>query len=134
MLISMPDQREELAAMVLELRSNRAVLDGLTNWYGVFVFTGGRVPTVHWNLTAMTSYLEHPPVADGLWASEIEHYRRLAQAIGNLGEEGTGPRTLRCRHDLGDRFGQAAAEIRLVTDALTSSMTKALERLRPPSP
>ena len=134
MLISMPNQRKELAALVLELESNRAVLDGLTDWYEVFVFTGGRVPTAHWNLSAMTSYLEHPPTADGRWAAEIGHYRHSAQAIGDLGQAGTGPRTLRCRHDLGDRFGQAAAEMRLATDGLASSMMKAMERLRPFSP
>jgi len=127
MLALMPNHREELAAMVLELQSNQAVLDGLTNWYEVFVFTGGRVPTAHWDLAAMTSYLEHPSAADCPWTSGIEHYRRLAQAISNLGQTGAGPRTLRCRHDLGDRFGQAASEIRLVTDLLASSMTKAME-------
>jgi hypothetical protein len=129
MLALMPKQREEVAAMVLELKGNRAVLDGLTNWYEVFVFTGGHVPTAHWNLVAMTSYLEHPSATDCLWTSEIEHYRRLAQAISDMGQAGTGPRTLRCRHDLGDRFGQAASEIRLVADSLASSMTKAMERL-----
>lgn len=132
MLALMPNHREELAAMVVELQSNRAVLDGLTNWYEVFVFTGGRVPTAHWNLIAMTSYLDHPSAADCPWNSGIEHYRHLALTIGNLGQTGVGPRTLRCRHDMGDEFGQAASEIRLVSDSLVSSMTKAMER--PPFP
>jgi hypothetical protein len=43
-------QREELAAMVLELQTNRTTLDGLVNWYGVSVFTGGAVPTARWVL------------------------------------------------------------------------------------
>ena len=43
---------EELAAMVLELQSNRAILDGLADWYGVFVFTGGAVPTAQWDIAA----------------------------------------------------------------------------------
>ena len=128
----MPNHREELAAMALELQSNRAVLEGLTNWYGVFVFTGGRVPTADWNLVAMTSYLDHPSASDGLLTSGIKQYRDLAQAIGSLGQAGAGPRTLRCRHDMVDRFNQAAAKIRLVTDSLASSMTNAME-LRPPS-
>ncbi len=131
MLALMPNHREELAAMVQELQSNRAVLDGLTNWYHVFVFTGGRVPTADWKLVAMTSYLEHPSTADCLSTSGIENYRRLAQAINDSGQTGAGPRTLRCRHALGDRFGQAAAEIRLLADSLISSMTKAVQRLRP---
>jgi len=134
MLVLILNHREELAAMALELQSNRAVLDGLTNGYGVFVFTGGCVPTAHWNLVAMTSYLEHPSATDSLLNSGIEHYRDLTQAIGNLGQTGAGPRTLKCRHDMGDRFDQAAAEIRLATDSLASSMTSALERLQPPAP
>jgi hypothetical protein len=134
MLILIPNHREELAAMALELQSNRAVLDEMTNGYSVFVFTGGCVPTAHWNLVAMTSYLEHLSTTDGLLKPGIERYRDLAQAIGNLGQTGAGPRTLRCRRDMGNRFDQAAAEIRLVTDSLASTMTSALERLQPVPP
>ena len=119
--------------MVLELQSNRAILDGLADWYGVFVFTGGHVPTAEWNLVAMTSYLEHPLAADCLSTSEIERYRQLAQAISELGQAGAGPRTLRCRHDLGDTFGQAASEIRVLTNTLESSVTTAMEKLWPPA-
>ena len=36
--------REQLAAMLRELQTNRGVLAGLTSWYGLFVFTGGDVP------------------------------------------------------------------------------------------
>jgi len=126
--------REQLLAMMLDLQNNRAILDGLANWYRVFVFTGGHVPTAHWNLSAMTAYLEHPLAADYLSTSEIDRYRHLARAIAELGHAGVGPRTVRCRYALGDKFDQAAAEIRVVTDILESSVTKAIGGLRPPSP
>jgi hypothetical protein len=126
--------REQLSAMMLDLQNNRAILDGLATWYGVFVFTGGHVPTAHWNLSAMTSYLEHPLAADCLSTSEIDRYRHLARTIDELGHTGGGPRTLRCRYALGDKFDQAASEIRLVTDTLESSVTKAIGGLLSPSP
>lgn len=126
MMVVISNHRDELAAMVLELQGNRAVLDGLANWYKVFVFTGGHVPTAQWNLAAMTAYLEHPSPADCLSTSDIQRYRHLARAIGELGQDGTGPRTLRCRRDLGDKFGQAASEVRDLTDSLESSAAKAM--------
>jgi len=129
MLAATPNRREQLAAMVLELQSNRAVLYGLSNWFAVFVFTGGRVPAAQWNLVATTSYLRHPAAANSLSTSDLERYRRLVQAIGDLGQTAAGPRTLKCRHSLGDRFGLAASELRLVTDALEFSMTKAMETI-----
>jgi len=124
MLALTPNHREELAAMALELQSNRAVFDGLTNWYGVFDFTGGCVPTADWNLVAITSYLEHPSGSDAVLTSGIEEYRDLAHTIGSLGQLGAGPRTLRCRHDMVDRFNRAAAKIRLVTNSLASSIAE----------
>ena len=92
------------------------------------------MPTAHWNLSAMTSYFEYPLAADHLSTSEIDRYRHLAWAIDELGHTGVGPRTVRCRCALGDKFDQAAAEIRVVTDILESSVTKAIGGLRPPSP
>lgn len=123
------NRREELAMMVVELQANRLVLDGLSKWYGLFVFTGGHVPTAQWNVFAMTSYLGHPVAADCLSASDIQRYRHLAQAISELGQTATGPTTLRYRYDLGDKFRQAASEIRVLTDTLESSVTKAVEEL-----
>lgn len=123
------NRHEELAEMVLELQTNQVVLEGLTRWYGVFVFTGGQVPTAPWNLVAMTSYLKHPLAADCLSISEIHRYRHLAQAISELGHPGTGPTTLRYRHDLGDKFVQAASEMRGLANTLELSLTKAVEEL-----
>jgi hypothetical protein len=128
------EHRGQLLAMMLDLQNNRAILEGLANWYRVFVFTGGHVPTAHWNLSTVTSYREHPPATDYLSTSEIDRYRYLVRAIDELGHTGVGPRTVRCRYALGDRFDQAAAEMRVVTDTLESSATKALGGLRPPSP
>jgi hypothetical protein len=127
MLALSPTRRKELAAMILELQINRAVLYGLTNWFSVFVFTGGRVPAAIWNLVATNSYLRHPAAADSLTTSGLERYRGLVQTIGDLGQTAAGPRTLKCRHNLGNRFSLAASELRIVSDSLESSMTKAME-------
>lgn len=124
------NDREELAAMLLELQTNQGILDRLTRWYGLFVFTGGDVPTAQWNLAALTSHLEHPPATDCLVASEIQHYRRLIQALGGLAQPGVGPRTLRCRYEMGHRFRAVASEIRLLTETLESSVMIALEELQ----
>jgi len=123
------NDREELAAMLLELQANRGILGGMTSWYGLFVFTGGDVPTAQWSLTAITSYLEHPLATDCLLTSEIQRYRQLIQTLGALGQPGARPRTLRCRHEMGQRFRQAATDIRDLTDTLESSVMKALEQL-----
>ena len=123
-----PTRRGELAAMVRELQINRTVLYGLTNWFSMFVFTGGRVPTAQWDLVVTNAYLRHPAAADGLSVSELERYRRLVQTIVDLGHTATeGPRTLKCRRNLGDRFGLAASELRVLADALELSITKAME-------
>jgi hypothetical protein len=115
--------------MLLELRTNRGILPGLTSWYGLFVFTGGDVPTAQWNLAAMTSHLERPLATDCLLTSEIRRYRQLVQTIGSLGQPGVRPRTLRCRHEMGLRFREAASEIRVLTGTLETSVMKALEEL-----
>jgi hypothetical protein len=119
------NHRTELAAMILELETNRAILDGLASWYGVFVFTGGAVPTAQWDIAAITSYLEHPFAADSISTADIDRYRIVAEAISESGHAGVGPRTLRCRRDLGDRFGRAASEIRGLTNTLEAAVAKA---------
>lgn len=121
------NEHEELAAMLLELQTNRGLLDGLTRWYGLFVFTGGDVPTAPWNLAATTSHLEHPLAADYLLTAELQRYRHLIQTVGELGQSGVRPRTLRCRYEMGHNFRQAASEMWILTDALESSVMKALQ-------
>ncbi len=120
---------EHLAAIVLELQANRAVLEGLRRWYGLFVFTGGQVPTAQWNLAATHAYLEHPTASECLATAEIQRYQDLVQTIRELGHSGTGPTTLRYRYGLGGKFGQASSEIVGLTNALESSVTKAMEGL-----
>jgi hypothetical protein len=129
MLVATPNRREELAAIMLELQSNRTVLYGLTNWFSVFVFTGGHVPTAEWNVAGTTAYLRHPCADDGISVSELELYRRLVQTIGDLGQTAGGPRTLKCRRTLEARFDGAAAELRHVTDVLELSITKTIRAL-----
>ena len=123
------NEHEELDAMLLELRTNRRLLDGMTRWYGLFVFTGGDVPTAQWNLAAMTSHLEHPLATDYLLTAGLQRYRHLIQTLGEFGQSGIRPRTLRCRYEMGHNFRQAASEIQTLTDALESSVMQALEKL-----
>lgn len=123
--------RRELAAMLLELHANRTALDELANWYGVFVFTGGHIPTARWNLAVVNTYLESPFATDRISTAELVRYRDVAEAIRKLGQAGAGPRTLRCRHDLGERFGQAAAELRDLGNALEAAVTKLAPGLNP---
>ena len=127
MLAITPKYRDTVAAIVFELRTNRTVLFDLTNWFSLFVFTGGKVPTALWSLAATTSYLQQPSAADGGPTLEMQRYRSLVQLIVDIGHTGTSPRTLKCRRSMGDRFGLAAAELRLLADALESSMTKNME-------
>jgi hypothetical protein len=129
MLAVTANRREELAAMVLELQANRTVLNGLADWFGVFAFTGGRVPTAQWSLAGATAYLLHPSAADGPSTAELERYRCLVRTISDLDQIAAGPRTLKCRRMLGDRFDLAASDLRLVTNELELSMTKAIEAL-----
>ena len=73
---------EELAAMLLELQTNRLILGGLTRWYGLFVFTGGHVPTAQWNLAAMTSYHKHSLATDSVPLHRSLAFRRCREKFG----------------------------------------------------
>ncbi len=129
MLAIMPKYRDALAAILVELRTNRTVLFDLTNWFSMFVFTGGQVPTAPWSLAATTLYLQQPSAADGGGTLEVQRDRSLVQTIVDIGRTGTGPRTLKCRRSMGDRFAAAALELRSLADALELSMTKTMEAL-----
>ena len=126
--------RQQLLAMILELQTNRIILDGLLACYGTFRFTGGVVPREPWGLIAMTSYLECPFAASRLSTAGAVRYRQLAEAIMDLGQAitaGARPRTLRCRYDIADTFGRDSAEIRALGSTLESAMTKLVAELKP---
>ncbi len=127
--------REQLTGMMLELQANQAILKELLNWCGVFVFTGGDVPRGRCGLVAINSYLERPFAADRISTRELERYRHSVGAIMELGHGlAAGPRTLRCRKDIGDAFSRASSEIQTLETALGSAMTKLLKELGPSSP
>ena len=129
--------RAQLLAMILDLQTNRVMLDELVNCYGVFLFTGGVVPEEHWGLGAMTSYLHDPFAADRISTAEAERYQQLAATIIDLGQTITaaaGPRTLRCRHDIADVFGRESSEIQALGSTLESAMTKLADDLKPSPP
>jgi hypothetical protein len=129
--------REQLLAMVLDVQTNRIILDELVNCYGVFLFTGGVVPKEHWGLLAMTSYLHAPFAADRISTAKAERYQQLAATIMDQGQAITaqaGPRTLRCRHDIADVFGRESSEIRALGSTLESAMTKLADELKPSPP
>jgi hypothetical protein len=122
------EYRGQLRRMILELQANRATLDELVNWYGVFAFTGGDVPKGRWCLVAMISYLERPFATDCISTGEVERYGHLVEAIVELGQRiPAGPRTLRCRHEMADMFGQASSEIRTLGTALESALANVLK-------
>jgi hypothetical protein len=120
-------QREQLLAMILELQTNRLILDGLANCYGVFLFTGGVVPREPWGLFAMTSYLQRPFAVDRVSTAAVGRYRQVAEEIMKLGQaitEGARPRSRRCRHDIAERFGRESAELLALGSTLESAMAK----------
>jgi hypothetical protein len=126
--------RGQLLAMILELQTNRIILDGLLDCYATFRFTGGVVPRESWGLVAMTSYLERPFAARRISTAEAARYRLLAEAIMDLGHTitaGARPRTLRSRYDIADAFGRDSAEVRALGSTLESAMTKLVAELKP---
>jgi hypothetical protein len=126
--------RGQLLAMILELQTNRIILDGLLDCYGTFRFTGGVVPRESWGLVAMTAYLKSPFAAGRVPTAGAVRYRQLAEAIMDLGHTitaGARPRTLRSRYDIADTFGRDSAEIRALGSTLESAMTKLVAELKP---
>jgi len=104
--------RQQSDGLRLELQSNQAVLGGLLNWYSVFAFTGGAVPSGHCELAATNSYLAFPFATDCISTKEIERYRYLIESI-MIPREGLPPRprTLWGRKQIADEFGRTASEI-----------------------
>ena len=62
--------RQRSAGLSLELQANQTVLEGLLNWYSVFAFTGGTVPSGLRELEATDSYLERPFATDFIATEE----------------------------------------------------------------
>jgi hypothetical protein len=121
--VESPAGRQQSAAMILELQAHQAVLNGLSNWYSVFAFTGGMVPSGRCELVAINAYLECPFAADCISTEEVKHYRRLIKSI-MIPREGvdTRPRTRRDRRQIADSFGRAAAEIRSMGSRFESAL------------
>ena len=115
--------RQSSAGMRSELKTNQAVLDGLLNWYSVFAFTGGAVPSGHCELAAVNAYLQRPSSTDCISREEVERYRCLIESI-MMPKAGipVRPRTLRGRKLVVDAFGRVAAEIRTLGDSLESAL------------
>ncbi len=115
--------RQQSAGMRLELQTNQADLDGLSNWYSVFAFTGGAVPSGRFELLAIKSYLERPFATDCISTEEVEHYRYLIESIMIPGAGvPPRPRTLRGRKQIADSFGRAASEIRSLGGRFESAL------------
>ena len=118
-----PANRQQLAGLSLELKTNQAVLDGLLNCYSVFAFTGGTVPSGRCELAAINSYLKLPFATDCISTEEVEHYRSLIESIMIPRKEiAPRPRTLRCRKQMSDAFGQAAWEIQCLGSRLEMAL------------
>ncbi len=118
------DEGEQLTGVIHELQTNQAVLKGLMNRWGLFVFTGGDVPRGQCDLVAITSYLERPFATDRISTGEVERYQHLVGEIMELGHGlAAGPKTLRCRKSIGDAFRRASSETQTLGSALESALT-----------
>lgn len=128
-------RREQLTEMRLELLANQATFQRLRDWYGVFVFTGGDLPSGRCDLAAMAAYSKQPFAADRISSGEIVRYRRLVEsALGPRPDISTGPKTLRSRMDIGDAFDRASEEIQSVATSLELALAKLLTRPEASSP
>jgi hypothetical protein len=116
--------RQQSAGIKLELQTNQSVLNGLLNWYSVFAFTGGAVPSGHCELAAVNSYLDHPFATDCILTGEVERYRCLIESI-MMPQAGipVRPRTLRGRKQIADAFGRTAAEIEALGNRFAAALT-----------
>ena len=125
--------RAELSAMILELQTNRGVLNELSKYYATFRFTGGNVSAERWGLAAINRYLNRPFAADRIVTAEAARYRELAEVILELGQSvaRSGPKTLPCRFGIADTFGRLSVELRALGSRLESVMTKLLDELGP---
>ena len=115
--------RQPSAGMRSELQTNQSVLDGMLNWYSVFAFTGGAVPSGHCELAAVNAYLERPFATDCMSTEDVGRYRCLIKSI-MVPAAGmpVRPRTLRGRKQIADAFGRAAMEIRTLGNTLQSAL------------
>ena len=114
-----PANRQGLAGMRLELQTNQIVLEGLSNWYSVFAFTGGSIPSGRCELVAINSYLERPFASDCISKEDVEHYRCLIESI-TVPREGIPPRprTLRGRKQIADAFDRTVLEVQALGSKL----------------
>ena len=95
----------------------------MLNWYGVFAFTGGTVPSGRCELVAINSYLERPFATDCISTEEVKRYQSLVESKMPP-KEGIPPRprTLRGREQIADAFGRTAAEIQLLGSRFESAL------------
>ena len=130
------DCREQLSAMILELRANRLVLGRLSKQCAMFRFTGGTIPPETLNICSMASHLS-PALGGGCIATNtVERYRDLIRYLAGLQLEAAsvaGPRTLRARCAITDDLNLAISEILKLTNHLELGTNQALESVDPQS-
>lgn len=124
--------QEQLTGMMLELQANHVALKQLQDWYGVFVFTGGDVPSGRCDLVAADAYMARPFATDRICRGEVKRYRQLVAAAMEPGADvAAGPRSLPCRTELGIAFDRAFSEIKTLEAALESALTGLLNESEP---
>jgi len=118
------EQHETLTEMLLDLHANQAVLKQMRDWYGVFAFTGGAIPSGQCITLSLASYLDHPFATNRISVAMIERYCQLVEkAVRPSPVETTGPMALRFRKVHEDRFERAYREIQSLETCLASAIT-----------
>lgn len=127
------EYRDQLTRLILELQAHQATLLELRRGYGVFVFTGGEVPTGQCGFGAIDSYLKCPFASEQVSTGDVGRYGQLVSTVLSLGQRPLPPRprTLRCRHQIAEVFTRESSEARSLGTTLESAFRCLLEELGP---
>jgi hypothetical protein len=118
-------QSNEPQAVTLALTSNRVLLDKLTECYNVFLFTGGTLPHMQWELTVFTPSGGQSVSDAGTSEGDAERYCATARAIMELGRvvAASSPSTLRSRHKVASAFRDLSDSVKRLQPLLEAAAT-----------
>jgi hypothetical protein len=118
-----PADWQRSAGLNVELHANQTVVDGLSNGYSVFAFTGGAIPSGQCELAAVNAYIACPFATNCISTEDVERYQFLVKSIMIPGEGiSPRPRSLRGRKQIADAFSRAASEIQSLGGRFESAL------------